>query len=71
MDFNELMIVAAEEGRVFAAVNENGENMLISYDYNGGDRYFRVETAQNNGWTRINYIFEDGTREEIFKKSNK
>ena len=71
MDFNELMILAEDKGRVFTAQNENGENMVISYDYNGGDRYFRVETAQHNGWTRINYIWEDGTREEMFKRSNK
>lgn len=71
MDFQELMELAEDKARVFAAVNQYGENMVISYDYNGGDRYFRVETAQHNGWTRINYVFENGTREELFKKSNK
>lgn len=50
-----------------AAVNADGENVIIER----GTDFFKVTTVQHNGWTRINYIWEDDTREETFKRSNK
>lgn len=50
------------------ATNDNGEFVIIEAGSNDGDRYFRLTTAQHNGWTRINYIYESGTREELYRK---
>ncbi len=48
--------------------NEKGENVIVEYGYNSNGRYVRTATAQQNGWLRINYYYEDGTKEEFFDK---
>jgi hypothetical protein len=69
MTFEELNELTT--GRTFplAAENQDGEVVIIEAGRNkSGDRFFRLTTAQDNGWTRINYIWEDGTIEELFQK---
>ena len=50
-----------------AGVNEDGEHAIIEH-YNGDDPYFKITTLQHNGWTRINYYYEDGSREELYER---
>lgn len=61
------------EGKTFpiCGTNEDGENVIIEHGYNeewSGGKFFKLTTAQHNGWMRTNYIFEDGTVEELYKK---
>ena len=48
--------------------NEDGENFIIQVGVNEHDIYFKVLTAQSNGWCRVNYYYEDGCMEEIYEK---
>ena len=48
--------------------NENGENVIVSHGKIGSRKYYKLTTAQNNGWTRYNYVYEDGDAEESFAK---
>ena len=68
MTFNELAWFTKGANFPAAAVNADGENVIIRMGEDCGEKFFEVTTAQHNGWTRINYIWEDGTREEMFKK---
>lgn len=66
------------EGKCFplCGKNQDGENIIIqhrtekcSYGEKTWKRnYYQVTTAQHNGWTRINLIWEDGTHDEIYQK---
>ena len=68
MTYQELKAITKGKHFPIAGKNVDGENVLI---HHGTDdqNFFLLITAQNNGWTRENYIFEDGSREEFFKKS--
>lgn len=54
---------------LLAAKNEYGENVIIKHgtqqwSYNGktwNQNFFKISTAQHNGWMRHNMIFEDAT----------
>ena len=48
--------------------NDEGETVIIEHEKNDGDPRFHLTTVQNNGWLRHNYIYEDGSREELFEK---
>ena len=60
---------------LLAAKNEYGENVIIKHgtqqwSYNGKTRnqnFFKISTAQHNGWTRHNMIFENGNTEEFYE----
>lgn len=68
MTYNEIMALVNNRRLPMDATNDNGEFVIIEAGSNDGDRYFRLTTAQHNGWTRINYIYESGTREELYRK---
>lgn len=44
--------------------NGDGENVVIGR----GDGFVCVETFQGNGWTRLEYHYEDGTVEETYSR---
>lgn len=59
------------EGRTLplAARNADDENVIIEQgEEQGFGRYFRLSTAQHNGWTRVNYIYENGSTEEHYAR---
>ena len=59
------------KGRMFpvVAVNENNENVIVVSGVNKYmGEFYRVTTAQKNGWCRINTYYEDGTCEEEYTK---
>lgn len=49
--------------------NEKGEPVIIGRTRPGEEAFFKVTTYQNNGWTRTNYYWADGTQEELFDKT--
>lgn len=63
------------ESLLMAAKNEYGENVIIAHgtqqwSYNGKswyENFFKISTAQHNGWTRHNMIFENGNAEEFYE----
>ena len=68
MTFSELMELIKNHTLPLDATNEEGEFVIIEAGTRDGERYFRLTTAQHNGWCRINYVYEDGTVEELFEK---
>ncbi len=68
MTYEELKKLVDGKELPCSATNEDGEFVIIVHERNDGDARFHLTTAQNNGWVRHNYIYEDGTREELFEK---
>lgn len=68
MTFQELAELVKGKTCPLDAENENGELVIIAAGRADGERFFKVTTFQKNGWQRINYIWENGTREELFEK---
>lgn len=76
MTYLELKKLTAGYQLPIAGKNEHGENVIIQHmtdkwSYNGATwerKYFQLTTAQNNGWTRHNFIYEDGDSEEFYTK---
>lgn len=51
------------------ATNGNGESVIIERIFDSGnDNCYRVTTAQNNGWCRINEYYADGTISETYDR---
>lgn len=50
------------------ARNNNDENVIIEEGREDGVHYYKLTTAQNNDWLRINHYYEDGTVTETFDK---
>lgn len=48
--------------------NENGEYVTAHTVTDEGGTCKEYRTYQNNGWTRINRIYEDGTTTETFER---
>lgn len=69
MTFEELAKLMDGKTGPIDGENVDGELVIIQPGSRDGNKFFRVETHQHNGWLRINYIWEDGTREELFEKN--
>lgn len=51
------------------AENENGETVIIERFRDNYNRYFyRLQTAQTNGWLRISEYYADGTITETYRR---
>lgn len=59
----------ATNGKTFplAGKNSDGENVIVEHGQDE-QKFFKLTTSQKNGWLRINYIYEDGTSEELYEK---
>ncbi len=54
-----------------AGQNASGENFILSEGRDQDGRHFyRLETAQHNGWCAITTYYENGDQEETFRRSN-
>ena len=53
-----------KSGLLVAGKNAEGENVVLSVSSD----IITTETAQSNGWIRVNTYHRDGTREEIYKR---
>lgn len=65
MDFESIKKIMDEHGdsnMMYPGINANGEETWISPYVNR----VVVTTFQENGWTRVNTYWRDGTREETF-----
>ena len=68
MDYKTLKKTIAG-GCPLTAENENGEFVLVEEGKENGEHFYRTQTLQNNGWTRTNVYWEDGTTEELYEKT--
>ena len=65
------------EALLLAAKNEYGENVVITHGTQESiidgkayfENFFKIATAQHNGWTRYNMVFENGHMEESYRLS--
>ena len=48
--------------------NVEGEHVVIEDGASGDRHFYRVTTAQHNGWLRINTYWDDGDTEETYKR---
>ena len=77
MTYKELQSLTESMSLPVAGTNDSGENVIVEHhidkwtydDESWERRYFKLTTAQHNGWTRHNYIYEDGDCEEFYSKS--
>lgn len=67
MTYKELTTMCQGKTFPLCAKNEDGENVVIAHGCNETN-YFKLTTAQHNGWTRQNIIFEDGSTEEFYER---
>lgn len=49
--------------------NKSGEVVIIIHGTDrSGQKFFAVKTYQENGWIQTNYIYEDGSTEELYTR---
>lgn len=69
MTYQELKELTKGQTLPLSGKNTSGENVIIEHRIpKQGQQYFQLTTAQHNGWTRINYIYEDGSTDELYSK---
>ena len=68
MTYQELKNLTDGKQLPIAGKNEDGENVIVSHGKIGDRKYYKLTTAQSNGWTRYNYVYEDGDTEESYAK---
>ena len=68
MTFHDLAELVKGKTCPLDATNGDGELVIIQQGRMDGERFFKVTTFQSNGWQRINYVWENGTVEELFEK---
>ena len=68
MTYEELQKLVEGRDLPCSGTNDEGETVIIEHEKNEGDPRFHLTTMQSNGWLRHNYIYKDGTREELFDK---
>ena len=69
--FKDIVALVAEHELPVGGENEDGEFVMICQGRTeeGLGRSYQVETLQNNGWCRINTYWQDGTKDETYKRS--
>lgn len=50
------------------AVNDKGENVIVSEEWDEYGKCYRLDTYQNNGWVRINRYYPDGSWDEEYER---
>ena len=68
MTYEELQKLVEGRDLPCNGTKDEGETVIIEHEKNKGDPRLHLTTVQNNGWLRHNYIYKDGTREELFDK---
>lgn len=68
LTYRELDKVTAGKHLPVAGNNDNDEVVIIESGAGSEGRFFRLTTAQSNGWCRINTYYEDGDAEEAYRK---
>ena len=48
--------------------NEDSENVIVEGHVEDGELIWYIITHQNNGWTRTNVYYADGTVDELYDR---
>lgn len=70
MTYQELKHLCKGNTFPLCAKNADGENIIVHHGINNEGNFFDIQTAQNNGWIRHNFVYEDGSAEELYDKRN-
>lgn len=46
----------------------NGNVVIVDRGKDEAGRFYRLTTAQSNGWLKVNHYYEDGTVTETYKR---
>ena len=68
MTYQELKKLCEGKHLPISGKNVDGENVIIAHGKDQERSFYKLTTAQHNGWTRINFVYEDETHEELYKK---
>jgi len=70
--FKDVQDMVAGRELPIGGYNEDGEFVMVIQGRREEDlgRSYQIETLQSNGWSRINTYWEDGTKEETYKRSS-
>ena len=76
MTYKELQELTEGRSLPLFGKNEDGENVIIehrtekyTHDLDSIERvYFKISTAQHNGWMKIVHIYDDGSVEGFYRK---
>lgn len=68
MTYNEIKEITKGMNLPVMGENELGEPVMVDKDRDENGVYFDIQTFQNNGWTKVNYVYEDGTITETYEK---
>ena len=52
------------ENNIYATVDENNNNVTLEV----AKDYLKLTTYQDNGWSRINHYYLDGTVDEMYER---
>lgn len=68
MSYEKIACVVAGKSLPVAGRNERGEAVVVEGGQSNRGRFFRVTTAQSNDWCRINTYYENGDRDETYRR---
>ena len=66
--YKELERMTREKPLPLMGENADGEPVIVELETNARKKAFKLTTAQENDVCKINYIYEDGTEEELFER---
>lgn len=64
MTYAQLDRITESRSLPIAGQNNDGEAIVIAK----GDGFYKLTTAQHNGWNRIEIIYANGDREEHYER---
>jgi hypothetical protein len=72
MNYQEIKSYIKESGFNLPAngTDNEGNPIIVSEGSVDGNHYYRVDTAQNNGWVRVNCYYADGQQDETFERGD-
>lgn len=68
MSYEKIARIVGGKSLPMTGRNEYGEAVVVEGGLSSSRRFFRVTTAQSNGWCRINTYYEDGDSDETYRR---
>lgn len=68
INYNNLAIFTRDANLPATAVNDKGENVIVSTEPSDLGMCYRLDTYQRNGWIRTNRYYKDGAWDEEYDR---
>jgi len=68
MSYEEMKELVKNKQLPLMGENKVGESVIVSEGKDEEGHYYQTETAQYNGWLRVNTYYETGTVTETFDR---